>query len=138
MLNLWPTSFPSQQNGPDSTYDLLTEQNTGTGEITKVGTDTSGTGNSFTLTFSHTLVSGTARIVIVSIGIENGNTIDISTVTYGGIPMTLAVERITGTSGFRFLGEIWYILVVKACVSVYFFVLPAEHPGMLMKKLLIF
>ena len=102
------SNFPAQQAGPDSTYDTLTEENTG--EITKVGTDTSGTGNNLTLSFSHTLVSGTARIVIVSIGVENGNTTDVSTVTYGGVTMTLAVERITGTSGFRSLCEIWHIL----------------------------
>jgi len=104
------SGFPAQQAGPDSTYDTLTEQNTGAGEITKIGTDTSGTGTSLTLSFSHTLVSGTARIVIVSIGVENGNTIDVSTVTYGGVTMTFAVEGITGTSSFRYLSEIWYIL----------------------------
>lgn len=105
------SNFLAQQAGPDSIYDTLTEENMGVvGEIAKVGTDTSGTGNSLTLSFSHTLVSGTARIVIVSIGVENGDTIDVSTVTYGGVTMTLAVEGITGTSGFRYLGEIWYIL----------------------------
>ncbi|MDH5780862.1 MAG: DUF2341 domain-containing protein, partial [Candidatus Bathyarchaeota archaeon] len=67
-------------------------------------------GTSLTLSFLHTLVSGTARIVIVSIGVENGDTIDVSTVTYGGVTMILAVEGITGTSDFRYLCEIWYIL----------------------------
>jgi len=102
------SNFAAQQAGPDSISDTLAEENTG--EITKVGTDTSGTGNILTLSFSHTLVSGTNRIVIISIGIENGDTIDVSNVTYGGTTMTLAVERITGTSGFRYLSEIWYIL----------------------------
>ena len=102
------SNFTAQQASPDSAYDMLTEENQV--KINKVGTDTSGTGNNFTLSFSHTLVSGTARLVIVSIGVENGNTTDVSTVTYGGVNMTLAVERITGTSGFRYLSEIWYIL----------------------------
>jgi len=97
------------QKAQDSSYDTLTEQNTAAG-ITKVGTDSSGTGTNLTLSFSHTLVSGTARIVIVSIGVENGDTIDVSTVTYGGVTMTLAVEGITDTSPFSFLAEIWYIL----------------------------
>jgi len=101
------SNFENQKDY-DSIYDTLTEQNTGV--ITKVGTDTSGTGTSLTLSFSHTLASGAARIVIVSIGVENGDTIDVSTVTYGGVTMTLAVERITGTSGFRYLCEIWYVL----------------------------
>jgi len=102
------SNFTAQQAGSDSMYDTLTEKNTG--EITKVGTDTSGTGNNLTLSFSHTLVSGTNRIIIVAIGIENGDTVDVSNMTYGGTTMTLAVERITGTSGFRCLSEIWYIL----------------------------
>jgi len=102
------SNFENQKDY-DSTYDTLTEQNTG-GEITKVGTDISGTGNNLTLSFSHTLVSGTARIVIVSIGVENGDTIDVSTVTYGGVTMTLAVEGIVSSTGFFFLCEIWYIL----------------------------
>ena len=101
------SNFENQKDS-DSVYDTITEENTGV--ITKIGTDASGSGNNFTLSFSHTLVSGTDRIVIVSVGVENGNTTYVSTVTYGGVTMMLAVERITGTSGFRYLGEIWYIL----------------------------
>ena len=78
--------------------------------IAKAGTDTSGTGTALTLSFSHTLVAGSDRLVVVCIGIENGDTIDVDSVTYGGVAMTLAVEGITGTTGFRCLAEIWYIL----------------------------
>jgi hypothetical protein len=105
------SNFTAQQHGPDSTYDTITEENIlVAGDITKAGTDTNGSGNNLTLTFSHILVSGTDRIVIVSVGVENGDTIDVSTVTYGGVTMTLAVEGITGTSGFRCLAEVWYLL----------------------------
>jgi hypothetical protein len=78
--------------------------------VAKVGTDTSETGTSLTLSFSHTLATGSNRLVVVSIGIENGDTIDVSTVTYGGETMTKAIEGLTGTSDFRYLSEIWYIL----------------------------
>jgi hypothetical protein len=82
--------------------------------IAKVGTDTSGSGTSLTLpyslSFSHTLVAGSDRMVVVCAGIENSDTIDVSSVTYGGVGMTKAVEGITGTTGFRYLAEIWYIL----------------------------
>lgn len=105
------SNFTAQKYGPDSIYDTLTEENIGTaGDIAKVGIDTSGSGVNLTLSFSHTLVSGADRIVIVSIGVENGYTIDVSTVTYGGVAMTVAVEGITGTSGFVYLAEVWYIL----------------------------
>jgi len=78
--------------------------------IAKAGTDTSGTGTALTLSFSHTLVAGSDRLVVVSIAIENGDTIDVSSVTYGGVAMIKAIDWITGTSGFRYLCEIWYIL----------------------------
>ena len=78
--------------------------------IAKVGTDTSATGNSFTLSFSHTLVTGSDRVVVICVGIENGDTVDVDSVTYGGVACNKAVDWITGTSGFRYLTEIWYIL----------------------------
>ena len=89
----------------DGTTENMTE-----GTIEKIGTDTSGTGNNLTLSFSHTLVSGTNRIVVVSIGIENGNTTDVDSVTYGGQTCTKAIDHTAISTGFRFLVEIWYIL----------------------------
>jgi len=78
--------------------------------ISKVGTDTSSSGNALTLEFSHTLVSGSNRLVVVYVGIENGDVIDVSGVTYGGQAMVKAVDGLTGTTGYRYLSEIWYIL----------------------------
>jgi hypothetical protein len=49
-------------------------------------------------------------LVVVCVGIENNGEIDVSTVTYGGQSMTKAVDYISGTSGFLYLCEIWYIL----------------------------
>jgi len=89
----------------DGTTENMTE-----GTIEKIGTDTSATGTALTLSFSHTLVAGSDRLVVVSVGIENGNTIDVDSVTYGGQTCTKAIDHITGASGFRFLAEIWYIL----------------------------
>jgi len=107
------TNFANAQDiYPDNDYMNIQEENMGggAGSIAKIGTDTSGSGNALTLSFSHTLVAGSNRIVVVYIGIENGDTIDVSSVTYGGVGMTKAVDGITGTSGFRYLAEIWYIL----------------------------
>ncbi len=76
----------------------------------------SGTGNALTLSFSHTLNAGSNRMVIISVGSENGNAeIDVASVTYGGQAATLGAEEIiigagTGTTGFRALSEIWYLL----------------------------
>lgn len=78
--------------------------------IAKIGTDTSGSGNALSLSYSHTLVAGDNRMVVVCIFYENGDAIDVTSVSYGGQAMTKAVEALTGTTGFRFLTEIWYIL----------------------------
>ena len=102
------SNFTEQTYGPDSTYDTLTEADTN-GAIAKVGTDTSGTGNALTLSFSHTLVAGSTRLVIVCFGSEH-NGITVSGVTYGGNTMTLAVSFETPASGTKFLSQIWYIL----------------------------
>ncbi|MBN1162480.1 hypothetical protein JXA34_01910 [Patescibacteria group bacterium] len=112
---------------PDEWYQSTDEQlNTGTltnsetsgadsvelslGTIAKVGTDTNGTAGALSVSFSHTLEAGTNRLVVVYIGVENGNTADVTGVTYGGVAMTEGETAITGTSGFRYLSEIWYIL----------------------------
>jgi hypothetical protein len=81
--------------------------------IAKVGTDTSGTstsGSSTTLSFSHTLVSGSNRMVAVSVGVENNGNTDVTSVTYGGEAMTKAIDQATGSSGYIYISEIWYIL----------------------------
>ena len=102
------SNFTAQRYGPDSIYDTLTET-AGAGSIAKVGTDTSGTGNGLTLSFSHTLVAGSNRIVIVCFGSEH-NGIAVSGITYGGKAMTLAISFETPASGTKFLSQIWYIL----------------------------
>ncbi len=81
--------------------------------VAKAGTNTSGTstsGTNTTLSFSHTLVSGSNRIVVVSVGQENNGNSDVTSVTYGGTTMTTAVEQATGTSGYIMRAEIWYLL----------------------------
>jgi hypothetical protein len=102
------TSFANMQDYP-SNYATLTET-TSVGDITKVGTDTTGTGTTSPLSFSHTLVAGSNRLVVVSVGIENGANYDVTSVTYGGNTMIKAVDGATGTTGFIMLVEIWYIL----------------------------
>lgn len=79
--------------------------------ISKLGTDVNTTGNTLpgTLTVSHTLVAGVSRKVLVYVAFENGNTSDVSGVTYGGVAMTKAISDITGTSGFRSYASIWYL-----------------------------
>jgi len=78
--------------------------------IAKAGTDTSGTGNALTLTFSHTLVAGSNRLVVVCFAGESDGGLSVSSVTYGGTAMTLAVSLETPDSGFKYIGQLWYIL----------------------------
>jgi hypothetical protein len=81
--------------------------------IAKVGTDTSGTGNDLTLTFSHTLVAGSNRVVVVCFGAEEQNGLTVSSVTYGGKAMTLAVSAETPDTGYKYISQIWYILAAN-------------------------
>uniref|UniRef100_UPI00257D5BC7 hypothetical protein n=1 Tax=Candidatus Borrarchaeum sp. TaxID=2846742 RepID=UPI00257D5BC7 len=82
------------------------------GGIEKVGTDTSWTDSGVSaspLEFSHTLVSGSNRMVVVCAGIENGGDIDISGATYGGQTMVEAIWQQTGTTTI-YEASIFYIL----------------------------
>lgn len=78
--------------------------------IAKVGTDTSGTSASLSYSFSHTLVTGTNRIVVVGIGIENQDSTALGSITYGGVNMILANSYLSGTSGARNLVGVYYLL----------------------------
>ena len=103
------SNFTAQQYGPDGISDTLTEANTGVA-IAKVGTDTSGTGNSLALSFSHALAAGSNRLVVVYAQAENGANIDVSGITYGGTAMSKAIDGVTSSSGYYILVEIWYLL----------------------------
>lgn len=78
--------------------------------IAKVGTDTNNTSASLTYSFSHTLVSGSNRAIVVGIGVENIDTIALGGITYGGAGMTLAASYLSGTSGARNYVGIYYLL----------------------------
>jgi hypothetical protein len=75
--------------------------------IAKIGTDTnSGTVTSLSASFSHTLVTGSDRMVAVYIAVENDNTISLNTVTYGGNSMIRGIGGISGSGPYN-IGEIW-------------------------------
>ncbi len=79
--------------------------------IAGLGTPT-GTNAGFVtgLTHSHTLVSGSDRIIVVFVGTElTGTTITVSGVTYGGVAMTqLASASAVGAANNH--GAMWYLL----------------------------
>ncbi|MBS3926215.1 MAG: DUF5011 domain-containing protein, partial [Nitrosarchaeum sp.] len=108
--------FSSAFTGSLSNFFIVesfADTNTTPSVISKAGVDTRGTGTGATLSFSHTLVSGDNRLIVVSIGLENGQTYDISSVKYGDKTMTKAVDEIIiagGTPGYIHNSEIWYIL----------------------------
>jgi len=79
-------------------------------EITKVGTDTYNSSAASPLEFSHTLVEGDNRLVVVYFGAENNGENDVTSVTYGGQSMTQAVEDGGTGTGYQNRAEIWYIL----------------------------
>ena len=66
--------------------------------ITKVGTDvTSTNGSAVPLQFSHTLVAGSNRLIVVSVGCENANDPGTWTITYGGQTCTISANAQQGT-----------------------------------------
>jgi len=79
--------------------------------IAKAGTDTQGNGDGDNpVSWSHTLVAGSNRLVVVLVGVEDDSAIDITGITYGGNAMTKAIDGLTGVSGYRVMADIWYIL----------------------------
>jgi parallel beta-helix repeat protein len=82
----------------------------GTSNIGKIGTDTSSTGNSGTLNFTHVLVSGSNRMMVVSAGVENTGSVDITGVTYGGVSMNLADKVSVTSSSFYYVTAVYYLL----------------------------
>jgi hypothetical protein len=78
--------------------------------ITKIGTDVTNTqNNATTFTFSHTLVAGSNRLIVVCTSIEQNPALSdpgVTAVSYGGVAMTRAVGRI----GSYNYGSIWYLL----------------------------
>jgi hypothetical protein len=106
-------NFTAQKYGPDLINDTLTEANNEAGTIiAKVGVDTTATGNGLTLSWSHTLVSGSNRLIVVCLAFEHSG-ITVSGVTYGGNTMILAVSFESPASGTKCLSQIWYILEVN-------------------------
>jgi hypothetical protein len=77
--------------------------------ILSVGTDTEAQGTSLTMSWSHTLIAGSNRMVVVYLGVEH-NGASVSGVTYGGRTMTLATSKEVSSLGTYMLCQIWYIL----------------------------
>ncbi len=70
-----------------------------------------GTNTATPLTFSHTIGSGSNRLLVVSIASEGwaAGSYDVTAVTYDTISLTKAVENTVGSSAFMNT-EIWYLL----------------------------
>ena len=100
------TDFDNMKD-TDNSYANLSES-AGGGAITKAGTDTTGTGTASPLSFSHTLVSGSNRMILVTAQSEANSANDISA-TYGGQTMVEAITQTTGTTTTMVL-SIFYIL----------------------------
>ncbi|MBN1162481.1 hypothetical protein JXA34_01915 [Patescibacteria group bacterium] len=109
---LGPVALTNEQDAAIFTETRNWEVASDAATIALLDSASNGTAGALSLTFSHTLSAGANRMVIVLVGIENGDTVSCSSsaVTYGGENMTRAVTELTGTSGFRSLTEIWYLL----------------------------
>ncbi len=73
---------------------------------------TSSSANGSTLAYDHTIGGGTNRLLVVTVAIEASspaNTDLTVTPTYNGVDMTLATDRVTGTS-FGMHTYMWYML----------------------------
>ena len=82
--------------------------------IAKIGTDTSNiTATTASYNWSHTLVAGSNRIIVVSVGGETNGIVsaawNVTSMTYGGQVMTKAVSTKTTEPSNGASSEIWYI-----------------------------
>jgi hypothetical protein len=104
----------SGENEISDTTDASFIAGGGGGGISHIGSDTTTSSTSLTgLSWSHTLVSGSNRIVIVMVAWENANIdTEVSGVTYGDRTMTAATSEASGNSGSGYEAscQIWYIL----------------------------
>jgi hypothetical protein len=69
------------------------------------------------MSWSHTLIAGSNRIVVVYLGVEH-NGASVSGVTYGGRTMTLAKSNEVSSLGTSILCQIWYILEANLPANV--------------------
>lgn len=82
---------------------------TGTCSINFDGAN-SGSGSGSQLTFSHTIGGGSNRLLVVSVGIENGSTgPTVDSITYGGQSLTKIDSAQTGSTTIG-RSELWYAL----------------------------
>lgn len=79
-------------------------------DILNVGTDANNSGVGVPLTFNHTLVNGAHRLVVVTVGAENSDTIESISVTYGGVSMTSAGTWAYMADAINRATEIFYLL----------------------------
>ncbi|MBM3888509.1 MAG: PEP-CTERM sorting domain-containing protein [Verrucomicrobia bacterium] len=84
-------------------------------------TQRSGPYGALTSTFSYNVPSGTNRCLVVfaNVGVVSGAYPSVSSVTYGGVPLTRAVSKTQQEQGFFYYtdSEIWYLVNPAAGVS---------------------
>ncbi|HEX9751135.1 MAG TPA: Ig-like domain-containing protein, partial [candidate division Zixibacteria bacterium] len=69
--------------------------------VARVGAWTSG--------LTHTAGAGSDRLLVFAFGYENDGERPVTGVTYGGVAMTPAVTRVSGTTGFVAHASLWYL-----------------------------
>ncbi|MBD3298684.1 MAG: hypothetical protein GF341_08525, partial [candidate division Zixibacteria bacterium] len=73
-----------------------------TGQVSRVGNWTTG--------LTHTVGSGTDRLLVFAYAYENGaGPRTVNGVTYGGVSLTLAQSDVSGSSGFVGYSSLWYL-----------------------------
>ncbi len=100
------SNFSAQQDGPDSIYDTLTEENTGgEGISVTISNITTFADDASSFSFSHTS-TGSDRLLIVSVHSDNGDR-DVTTVSYGETNLNHLTTIIH--SGGKPRIEVWYL-----------------------------
>jgi hypothetical protein len=100
------SNFTAQHYGPDSIYDILTEENTrGEGISVTINNITTFADDAQSFSFSHTS-TGSNRLLIVSVHCDNGDR-DVTTVSYGGTNLNHLTTIIH--SGGKPRIEVWYL-----------------------------
>ncbi len=114
--NIHTTWYVNPDDSADSQFELtatgvtsgLSASHTFTDSVTFSGSGTvnSSSSSRTSATFSHTVGAGTDRLLLVTVLTQGGE--DVSSITYGGVALTQAVERDFGDDEGTAV-EIWYL-----------------------------
>jgi len=109
------SNFTAQQYGPDSIYDTLTEENiTVGGSGIGIDAQTGATDTDATVSWKHTVGTGSNRLLVVGVAFEHDTTPypSVSNVQYNSVSLTKIADRdgVAPGNSYTAHASLWYML----------------------------